>query len=154
MLTIEEVRSALQAEEPRYGELAEKFGPEALPHLRELIGGVDPLLASKATYLAAMIGRDEASPLVRQAAANPDPTVRVAAAAASKMFQDEIASEVLLPLVTDIDAGVQKVALRSTPRRPSLELYSRIETLGTHDKRDVIRKATRDAMDRVNKPKQ
>jgi hypothetical protein len=55
------VRAALEPEEPDYAAAAQ-LGP-AVPHLQTLIQGDDPMLASKASYLASLIqGRAHARP--------------------------------------------------------------------------------------------
>jgi HEAT repeat protein len=105
-VTMEQVRKALDPEEPDYAKAA-KLGPEALPHLAKLIAGKDPGLASKAASLAGMIGGEKAAPVLEKAAASKD--VRV-------------------PLVADDDVGVQKVALRSVPRKVTPELKAGLET--------------------------
>jgi HEAT repeat protein len=154
MATIDEIRSALDSEEPDYDSLAKELGAEALPHLRALVVRESPLLASKATYLAGMIGGELAAPVVQEAASSADATVRVAAAAAAAMLSESDASDVLVSLVDDADTGVQRVALRSVPANPSADLYSRVEALGAADTSDTIRKETIRTIERVTKRKE
>lgn len=125
-LTFEQVRATLEPEEPDYRKAA-KLGPEALPHLEQLIVGEHPLLASKAAYLAGMIGTDKAASALNRAVSSSDVRVRIAAAAAAQHLPTETASDLLLSLVNDADVGVQKVALRSVPSAPSAMLKTRLE---------------------------
>jgi len=123
---MEQVRKALDPEEPDYAKAA-KLGPEALPHLSKLIAGRDPGLASKAASLAGMIGGEKAAAVLEKAATHKDVRVRVAAAHSAKYLPALAASRVLTPLVADDDVGVQKVALRSVPRRVTPELKAGLE---------------------------
>ena len=129
-VTMEQVRKALDPEEPDYAK-AMKLGPDALPHLEKLIAGKDPGLASKAASLAGMIGGAsgdaKAVRALEKAANHKDVRVRVAAAHSAKNLSAPDASHVLASLVTDEDVGVQKVALRSVPRRVSPELKAGLE---------------------------
>lgn len=125
----EEVRRALQAEEPNYERLASELGAEALPYLRQIVAGETSLLASKAAYLAGRIGTEEAMPVLQQAAASSEVEVRLAAAAGAANLEGHLASDVLLALVDDADLGVQKVALRSVPAAASEPLVARVSAI-------------------------
>jgi hypothetical protein len=107
------VRALLDLDEPRYAEAA-KLGAKAIPHLRTLVREGDPMLASKATYLASLIRSGGALDVVKAAAESSEPTVRVAAAAAARNLPAAATDEVLASLSSDEDAGVRKTALRAT----------------------------------------
>lgn len=124
--TMEEVRAVLDPEEPDYQKGVE-LGPDALPHLRVLINGEDPMLASKATYLAGLIKSDESADVVREAARSNVEAVRVAAAATARNLPSTKASEVLEELVADPDPGIRRVARESAPKRPSSRLAALLE---------------------------
>ncbi|MGH3117327.1 MAG: HEAT repeat domain-containing protein [Gaiellales bacterium] len=115
-VTMKEVREALDPEEPNYQQAA-ALGPEALPHVEALVSSGDPMLASKATYLASLIEDARAAEVVKKAARSTDPVVRVAAAAAASNLGSAGASDVLHELASDPDPGVRKVA-RSPSREP------------------------------------
>lgn len=125
--TMKTVRAILDPDEPDYAKGAQ-LGADAIPHLRALVNGDDPMLASKATYLASLIKSDEASAIVRDAARSGDDTVRVAAAAAARNLPAAKASEVLEGLVVDADPGVRKVARDAAPKRPTGQLAALLET--------------------------
>ncbi len=145
-ITIEEVRSALEPEEPDYTKAAKNLGPEALTHLERLIAGDHPMLASKAAYLAGLIGTERSVEILERAARSSDVRIRIAAAAAARNLPPESASDVLLTLIDDSDIGVQKVALKSVPSNPSVELKSRIEGLSAGRSESPIRRLSREAM--------
>jgi HEAT repeat protein len=139
-VTMEQVRAALDPEEPDY-EKAAKLGPETLPHLEKLIARKDPHLASKAASLAGMIKDERAARVVEKAAKHEDARVRVAAAHSAQYLSPPDASRVLVAALADKDVGVQKVALRSVPKELSPELRSKIEALA---KRQRANPAIRD----------
>jgi hypothetical protein len=125
-VSMKRVRAALEPEEPDYAAAAQ-LGPEAIPHLRRLSQGDDPMLASKAVYLASLIQDERTSDLVREAAQHDDPVVRVAAASAAQNLDAPAASAVLVELVADDDPGVRKVARGAVPEQPSEALAQRLE---------------------------
>lgn len=127
-VTMEQVRAALDPEEPDYAKAAQ-FGPEALPHLEKLIAGKDVGLACKAASLAGMIGGERALPTLQKAAGHEDVRVRVAAAHSAGGLPPAAAGPILAGLLADKDVGVQKVALRSVPRQADPEVRSRVEAL-------------------------
>jgi len=110
------VRKYLDPEEPNYSAAAAELGAEALPVLAALVQGADPLLASKAAYLASLIPDPEADRVMEQAARSEHPTVRVAAAAGLRSRPDA-AIDMAAELIADPDAGVRKVAARTTRGR-------------------------------------
>lgn len=114
-VTEAEVRKHLDPEEPNYPAAAAALGAEALPVLERLVSASDPLLASKAAYLAALIPDPAAARVLEIAAGSPEATVRVAAAAGAQR-RPELAAA-LESLLTDRDPGVRKVAERAAGRR-------------------------------------
>ncbi len=144
-LTFEQVRATLEPEEPDYQKAA-KLGPDALPHLENLIVGEHPLLASKAAYLAGMIGTDRAAPALDRAVRSSDVRVRIAVAAAAQHLPTETASDLLVALIDDADVGVQKVALRSVPNAPSATLRARLEGLSAGKADTLARNMSREIL--------
>ena len=113
-VTMAKVRALLDRDEPNYAEAA-KLGAKAIPHLKTLVREGDPMLASKATYLASLIQSDRALEVVKAATESSDPVVRVAAGAAARNLPDAAADEVLALLSSDEDAGVRKAARKAAP---------------------------------------
>jgi hypothetical protein len=128
-LTMKDVRAALDPEEPRYEESAARLGPEALPLLEEVIREGDPMLASKAVYLAAMIGGGKSAGVLSEVARSGEVVLRVAAAGAARHLGPEHAERILDELVDDDDVGVQKVAVRSIQEVPTKKLLAKVGAL-------------------------
>jgi HEAT repeat protein len=147
-VTSEQVRAALDPEEPDY-EAAAQLGPEALPHLQRFVEGPDPSLASKAAYLAGRIGDPQAAPILELAAGSDDPAIRVAAAGGVGHLPDEQAEAVLLTLVDDDDPGVRKTALKAVPARPSEDLAAKIDVLREHEPEPAVRELAAEVFDRT-----
>lgn len=125
-VSMEDVRAALDPEEPDY-DAAARLGEGAMPHLRELAEGADPMLASKAVYLAGLIGGEDAGEIVLTAAHDDDAAVRVAAASSTRRLSAEAGEAVLIDLVADSDPGVRKIAHRAMPETPSARLRAALE---------------------------
>jgi hypothetical protein len=108
-VTMQQVREVLDPEEPNY-QRGVALGPEALPHLDALVTAGDPMLASKATYLASLIQDARSTDVVEKAARHPEAIVRVAAAAGAPNLAGGGESDALRALHNDPDPGVRKVA--------------------------------------------
>ncbi|MDP9372193.1 MAG: hypothetical protein M3Q65_07005 [Chloroflexota bacterium] len=137
-VTMEQVRAVLTPEEPDYAQAA-GLGPDALPHLEELVGEPDALLASKAAYLASLIPDPRSANVLRKAAGSSRPEVRVAAASGARNLNRDAASGVLLPLLGDRDIGVRKTALKGVPDEATPELRTAVESLADGDSSPGIR---------------
>ena len=154
---MEQVKAALEPEEPDYPGAVKGLGPDALPHLERIITGDHTGLAAKAAYLAGLIGTDKCIPAMNKAAASGQAVVRLAAAAAAQYMPDEYRDSLVLQLVDDADAGVQKVAMRSAPAMAVMSdaLKSRVVALGkTADKAPAVKQTVKKAAKKVAaKPK-
>lgn len=139
MTGMDEVRSFLDPDEPDYPAAAVALGEDVLPELAELSAGDDPGLASKAVYLAGLIGGDRAPEILREAMGHDDPVVRVAAAGALRNLDDETALDLALELLSDEDAGVRKVTVQSAARLESPEVRSRVREVAESDADEYVR---------------
>ena len=128
---MDQVRAALEPEEPDYQAAAKKLGADALPYLEKVITGDHTGLAAKAAYLAGLIGTDKSVAAMEKATKSASPPVRIAAAAAARHLAGEHAESVLLQLVDDADAGVRKAAALSAPTVESEALNARVAALRT-----------------------
>ena len=137
-VTMEDVRAALDPEEPDYAE-AQKLGPEAVPHLKELVQGPDLGLASKAAYLASLIESEGSLEVLTIAATSAEPVLRAAAASAIRNLPERDAERVMDLVMEDKDAGVRKVTLRSAAQLRSPRLAAKIRKLAEHDPESSIR---------------
>lgn len=132
-----QVKAALEPEEPKYDE-AKKLGPEALPHLKKLVAGDDPLLAAKATFLAGLIDAEGSSDIVALAAQSDESMIRVAAANSSANVTDAD-SAIFEQLLTDNDVGVRKATLKSIGSAGRNDLAPLVQQLAQGDTAEPIR---------------
>lgn len=149
-LTLEEVRDAVSGEEPNYPWLAKLLGTDALSALTELFRIADPLLASKTTYLASVIGGTGALPIMEMAAGHADPTVRVSVAAGARNLQEGHADSLLARLLGDHDSGVQVVALESVAELRATGLQKRVNDLSQDAQSEFVRRVARDVLRRLD----
>jgi HEAT repeat protein len=147
-VTMQQVRSALDVEEPDYPAAA-ALGPEALPHLEKLVKEADSHLASKATYLSGLIAGPGSVNVLMAAAQRGDPVIRVAAAAAIRHLPSNQVADVLVFLLDDADASVRRLALDAVRADASAELRSRVERMARTAADPVTRNASREALARI-----
>ena len=151
---MEQVLAELCLIEPDYKNAA-KLGTEAIPHLERLASGSDVSLATKAVYLASLIGGDRAVDLLFSAARSPTPEVRVQAAAAARNVPGPKAANILFTALDDSDVGVRNVALKSTKEifvtsAMSAAIRKKIEKLATSDSEEFIRELSNDLLRNSN----
>src|SRR5215216_2009039 len=103
MPTSDEVRRELDKDELDYPALASELGHEALEPLHTLVTEDEPRIASKAAYLAALIGGPTSDEVVALAAHSRQEAVRVSAAAALDKLSADRASEIAGRLLSDPD---------------------------------------------------
>lgn len=147
-VTMQQVRKALDPEEPDYAEAAE-LGPDALPHLEKLVRQNDSMLSPKAAYLAALIPHDRSADVVRLAATSSNAVVRVAAAAAASLLPGADAAAMLEPLLADHDEGVRKVALSSVQSDTHPSVRKAVEKIAGSDGQPALRNAATKALSRL-----
>lgn len=137
-ITLEQVRAILAADEPDYAAAA-RLGPQILPHLKKLIASGDEADASKAASLASRIDDDRAVELLRAAANSPSSLVRLAVAGGVRRLTRPSASGVLMALLNDRDAGVRKLAIKSSANRDNSALLAKIGDLSRNDPTPAVR---------------
>lgn len=152
-VTMKDVLAVLEPDEVDYGK-AKKLGPEALPFLLELVKGGDPGLASKATYLASLIGTDHAMGVLEAAAASHEPVLRVAAASGIRNLPEVQAEKVLDLLRKDPDVGVRKVLLKSAGRLRSAEVEVKLQQMAETDPEPLLREMAAGAVNEMKKRRQ
>lgn len=109
-VSLQDVRALLDVDEPDYV-FASLLGPAALPHLHELVTTGEPMLASKAAYLAGLI--EGGGEVVATAAASEEPLVRIAAAGTAVNLSAQEAEPILASLVDDGELGVRVTAAKA-----------------------------------------
>ena len=138
-VTMQQVLARIDKDEPDYARAA-KLGRGALPHLRQIVEADDPMLASKAAYLASLIGGADAIELLDQAANRREPEVRVAVAHALRNTKDA-PPKLLERLLGDEDAGVRKLALTTVGGLRVRALQGKVATIAKRDPESFIRDA-------------
>lgn len=137
-VTMAQVLTELTRDEPDYTAAA-ALGKEALPHLLQILDGDDGMLASKAAYLAGLIGGPEAAGAIDAAASHTDPVVRVALA--HSLGPQRETHALLGRLLDDEDAGVRKVAVRVAGTTTSKTLKARVAAIAANDSEGFVRDA-------------
>jgi hypothetical protein len=130
--TIEQIKQALDCEEPRYGGLASSLAgdpKEIFDYLAGLARGHDLLMASRAVHFASKIGDHRRLALLIEASRRAEPIIRVAVAGASRNLDRDDCAEVLLPLLGDPEVGVRKIALHSVPVIDNIDILTRVRRL-------------------------
>jgi len=146
-VTLQEVTAHLDQDETDY-EAAAKLGPEALPHLLQLVEGDDPGRASKATYLAATIGGDQSLPVIEKAVVSANPVIRVAAAGALGRLQ-HIPAALARALLDDPDAGIRHLSLQALEIHLPAGFKVKVEQMRQHDPDGAIRAIAADLVNRL-----
>jgi HEAT repeat protein len=151
MVTMKDVRRAIDPEEPNYREAARRIGTDGLPYLAELAQGEDTMIASKAVSLAGRIGGQKALPIIDGAAQADAPEVRITAASAAGRLGLR-GEEVLADLLTDNDPGVRRYALDAVSTEPSAALKRRLEKRRDEEKVPGIREKIEEKLDTLRRP--
>ena len=136
-VTMEQVRAQLDRDEPDYEDAA-RLGPDAVPHLMQLVQGDDPMLASKAAYLASLIQSDQSVDVLELAARSSQDEVRVAAAAGVRNLS-RVPEPLMNLLLGDLDVGVRKVTLRSIEAKPTPGMKPKVEEVAKDDPDPLVR---------------
>lgn len=122
VITLGQVLSILDIDEPRYS-MVGKLGSEALPHLETLVRTAEPMLASKAAFMAGLIDHDRSVSILMTAAQSKDAMVRMAAAGGCRYIRLPRINDVLNRLKNDEDIGVRNKALKIIRLRSSIKQY-------------------------------
>lgn len=138
MVTLDEVRQFIGAEEPNYERAAARLGPDALPHLAVLALDDDTMIAMKAVSLAGYIGGEEAVQVVTEAAQAERAELRVVAAGAAGKL-GTAGEPVISDLLNDADRGVRKFAVKAVPAETSPRLREQLEDLGENEPDEGVR---------------
>jgi HEAT repeat protein len=136
-VTLQQVKAHLDQEEPDY-ESAASLGPEALPHLLQLVKDGEPGSASKATYLAAAIGGDRSLPVIEEAVASPNLVIRAAAAGALRRLQD-IPVAAANALLDDKDPGIRHLTLQALEIHLPQNFKAKVQNISQNDPEAAVR---------------
>ena len=137
-ISLQQLLARLDVDEPDYPALA-SLGPEVVPHLATLVRQEDPGIAAKAAYLASLIASDDAPDVVSAAAASPNESGRVAAAAGLRNLVAAHAASTAERLLDDSDAGVREQALQAVVSLGIAGLGPKLRRLSTQDPEPGLR---------------
>lgn len=119
--------------------LSSSFGPGAMPFLHQIVQASDPMLASKAVWLAAFIDGQGSLQVLQVAISRPEVLVRIAAAGAIRSLGRVPVQELLRRLLEDDEPMIRKVALDSVKVLRPAQLRERIQELADDDPQDYVR---------------
>jgi hypothetical protein len=136
---IDGVVRLLIPDEADLNQAAIALGPDALPHPGLLVRGPDPLLASKATYVAAQMRDPRATQILQIAATRVERMVRIAAATTVRSLPQDQASAILPMLLIDSDAECRQIAIEGVPSGAVAQLRSVLEILALTDPYPFVR---------------
>jgi HEAT repeat protein len=139
MATLDNIRKELEKDELDYPELALSLGAKALPHLKTLVAEDDPRIASKAAYLAAVIGDGNAKEVVALAAQSHYAVIRAAAAAAAPLLRANHAVEITATLLGDDETGMRVGAMKAAATLNDPALIERLDRMANEDPEPAIR---------------
>jgi HEAT repeat protein len=145
-VTMEEVRAAVEPDEPDYRGAAAHLGAAALPFLAELVQGEDPGLASKAASLAGNIDTAEARAVLVEAGRSPHVVVRIAAAGAVAGLIGLPVNDLLIALMSDKDPYVRKVALDSAGSTRARGTKEKVMDVAEHDPEEFVREVAKETL--------
>lgn len=147
MVTREELLAALEPDEVDYARLVQYFGQDALPILQELISGVRPDIAAKATSLAGLIDGPDRLAALELASRSPHDVVRVAAASAAASVSTEEAERLVPDMLQDEDASVRKLAIRAAGRVATYPgVQDALDRIRRDDPIDALRASAGDSL--------
>lgn len=147
-----EVIKMINLDEPNYVSIMKKLSHDDVPVLIKLSQDKNPSVATKAISCLGLWNSENALKGVLKAAKHTDPMYRVAAAHALKnMSTLPGAVKVLDALLDDEDVGVKKLAMKSIPLSPDIQLKKKLEVLSEQDANEYIRKLATEMLLNMNK---
>ncbi|MCA5892922.1 hypothetical protein LEP48_06080 [Isoptericola sp. NEAU-Y5] len=145
-MTLDELRRLLDADETQYDAIAARLTPDDLPTVRELAHDENPLRASKAVYLASLLGGAD---VVVEAATADDPILRAASASALTNLPPRERAGIAEKLVGRGDVAVDKLVIRSLEGAVPSALADRLRRLSTASPSELVRSLSADTLRRL-----
>jgi HEAT repeat protein len=144
-MTMSELKSRLSEIEPTES-MYNGIGPSEVPLLKELLKEEEPWLAARAVYVLSRINAREAHAAVAEAARDPRPELRVAAAVNAPVLPPDLSDRILDPLLADDNVGVRKFAIKAVSSKNNPKLTSKLESLVTSDPDVTLRGVARERL--------
>jgi len=139
MATLDQLRRELDKDELDYPALSKRLGSKVLPQLETLVAEDEPRIASKAAYLAGLIGTAKSKQVVALAANSRHDVVRVSAAAALAAMPPAQATGIAEQLLSDPDIGVRARAAKAAATIDAPILAKRIRSMAKSDSEPALR---------------
>jgi HEAT repeat protein len=139
MPTLDELRRELDKDELDYPALADELGRGALEQLQTLLTEDEPRIASKATYLAALIGGPTSDDVVALAAGSRHEAVRVSAAATLDKLPSDRGTEIAQRLLSDPDVGIRARAAKSAAKVEDPRIRELLAAMAENDSHPDLR---------------
>ncbi len=141
-VTMQDVLAEIGKDEPDYA-AASQLGPDAVPLLRMIVEGTDPLEASKAVYATSLIGGPGSIEVLRLAANHHDPQVRIAVAQGLKNLAAAAPTDLVMKSLDDPDSGVRKLALGTAGFLKRADFSQKLSAIAKSDPEEHIRIAAK-----------
>lgn len=149
-LTPLELRLRLSSDEPDYGQLAPQIDDALVPALAQLANDPDPMLASKAVYLASLVNKPRAHQIVEAASDSPRPLVRIASASALVNLPDSVRNPIADKLLDADDVSLQKLAIKSVQRTAPAPLKQKIERISRESPSELLRNLSTTTLQKID----
>jgi hypothetical protein len=121
-MTDQELKLALDSEEPQYQEIVAQLDESDVPRVRQFAESGDVALASKAVYLASLLKSEAAHEIVVRAAGSGNELVRVASATAIGNLPTSPRERAAGELIGDANPAMAKMVLRAVgPGSPAMK---------------------------------
>lgn len=148
-MTDQELLFALGNEEPHYPAIVARLDESDVARVRSLAEGADIALASKAIYLASLLGSSDAHDIVVRAAQGHNALTRVASATGLPNLPSAARERAAEMLIQDSNPAVSKLVLRAIDA-PSRSLAEKVRDLGSRSDLPEIRELARQKLERNN----
>lgn len=148
-LTLNQLRTLLDPDEPNYTQIRALLQPDDVPNLEALATGADLMLATKATYALSLIGTLPARDALERIAATGPGDVRIAVAAGLPNLHGLDVSALTARLLGDPDLSVRKGAIKAAHALKLTALAPRLQSIAASDNVPALRQLAKDALDEI-----
>lgn len=145
-----ELRLRLSSDEPDYAQLAQLIDGSDVPVLMQLANDPDPMLASKAVYLASLLPNPQAHDIVATASNSPRDLVRIASASALVNLPDEVRYPIADRLIDSDDVSVKKLAIKSVEQSAPAALKQKLDRMSRENPSEMIRNLSKTTFQKIN----
>ncbi|CCH52338.1 hypothetical protein BN8_01332 [Fibrisoma limi BUZ 3] len=145
-----ELRLRLSSDEPDYAQLAQLIDGSDVSVLLQLANDPDPMLASKAVYLASLLPNPQAHDIVVTASNSPRALVRIASASALVNLPDEVRYPIADRLIDADDVSVKKLAIKAVEQAAPAALKQKLDRMSRENPSEMIRNLSKTTLQKIN----